>query len=536
MMTQPSTMRLVWFLMCVFLTLGWVTTARAQDTGLSGLNVELYQPRMDASGYFGVNGPEMQQPGEFYFNFTLGYAHNHIFEVAIDQNSLRSVEDFVYVDLVDNMLTLFLNGSVGINPIMSVGLSVPYHPYLKESDFDTLQSFTSRAMGDLDLLVKLRLLTESENRPALAFLLQASFPTGSEALFTGTNGLVPTAEFLVGKHFKYANLAANVGYSLIEEQEILGVNFNDRFVYGLGLEVPFNFWDQTLSFKGEMRGSFVVTGIHKNTAPIEFTAGFEKDFKNGIYVAAAGGGALTDAIGNPRMRLLLSLGYHFKTGHDREPGSVAPGVGGESTEYIPPESWPALSTLPEISEPSTPAPPAATQTGPTSQTSPTSPSQTSQTAAVPQTVQTPVIPATPPEPAPVTSPPVTPPTPVVDQRAQEIARQEALQAQKAQEQAAKEAQDLAAKEKLKQEKELRQKEAQEKAAQAKAQRQKEREEKARAEATRKAEEKAKRPSYDEGRPGEAYPAGQMSFPGLAAPQPVDQTDPADQQTPQTPPS
>jgi hypothetical protein len=107
-------------------------------------------------------------------------------------------------------------------------------------------------------------------------------------------------------------MALNAGGRFPKQKGVLGVDFNDEFIFGTGFDVPLRFMDPQISFVSEARGSFQLSHIQQVTTPVEYILGFRKDFKSGLNILLGGGGALTNAVGNPRFRGIFSVGFETK--------------------------------------------------------------------------------------------------------------------------------------------------------------------------------------------------------------------------------
>ncbi len=301
-------------------------SVEGRDTTVSGINLQYYHPAMDTFGYFGVEGPRLLAPGRFSFRIDQNLALNHIFLIAVNGTP---------VDLVDHIATTHLSTAVGISPFLTVGLEVPFHAYLREADFTTLAAFNTWSLGDLRMGLKFRLVEEGERRPGLALRITTTLPTGDEMKFAGTSHMVPGVNLIAGKTFRHWSGAINVGAEFPQQKNILGQNFDDRITYGAAVRIPFAFLDPNLSIIGEVRGHLEPNRLQIATAPVEFTAGLEKKFQNGITVAAGGGGAWNNAIGNPRFRGILSLSY---TPAKNPPSEASPSADVKTTVYFPANS------------------------------------------------------------------------------------------------------------------------------------------------------------------------------------------------------
>lgn len=279
-----------------------LSPARAQNTGVSGTNLEFYRPSLDSNGYLGVNSPRLLKPGEWTLKISQSVAYSHLLHVDIDGQTVK---------LVDQIYTSNIIASIGVNEFMTLAVDVPYHPYSSQANFDTLGSYSTRSLGDVRLGMKFRLLQEDEEgaRPSVALLLTNSFPTGDENKFLGTSHMVPGGELEVGKSFSNVNTTANVGVQLPWKKEVLGITYNDQLTYGAAIEVPFVSLDPRFSVIGEIRGHFELNEYQTLTAPLEFGFGLKKGFASGFMLSAGGGGGWNNAIGNPRLRAMLAASY-----------------------------------------------------------------------------------------------------------------------------------------------------------------------------------------------------------------------------------
>lgn len=283
------------------------TSARAEDTGISGMNVEFYHPALDSSGYFGIYGASPLDQGQFSFKISQSVAYKHLFKVATATGSL---------DVVDLVATTNFVSAFGINRRLSAALDLPVHFLAREARPDTGNSFSTGHGGDIRLSAKFSMFDEKEKRPGLSLLVGTTFPTGNENKFLGRGAFIPEALLTVEKKFKYFSMALNAGGRFPKQKRVLGVDFNDEFVFGSGFYLPLRFIDPGISFVSEARGSFQLSDIQQVTTPIEYTLGFRKDFKSGLNIMFGGGGALTNAVGNPRFRGIFSVGFETKARND----------------------------------------------------------------------------------------------------------------------------------------------------------------------------------------------------------------------------
>ncbi len=276
-------------------------TAYAQDTELSGINLEFYRPATDPYGFFGVAGPRLLQPGTFYLDVSQSFTQGPVLQVAAGAQILN---------IVDRLYTTNLLASIGINPLVNLSIDVPLHLYAKETNFNTGTLFTTTSLGDIRATLKIKLLE------GLALLVSNNFPTGSSEKFVSDGAMSPGVTLAAGKDFRYVKMATNVGAEFIQGKNVLGVGFDDRITYGVGAQFPFSAWDPLLSLMGEIRGHFEPRDHQLRTSPVEFMTGLRKEFQKGLILQTGIGGAWNNTIGNPRIRGVASLSYLLQTHHD----------------------------------------------------------------------------------------------------------------------------------------------------------------------------------------------------------------------------
>ncbi|GEM_PF-2638435 len=287
----------------------------SQDTGVSGTNLEFFRPPVDAYGFFQVNSPRLMKMKEFHLGLNESLAYNHLLDASVGTTTL---------DIVHAITTTNFSAALGITDFLTLGLDLPAHFYAREANITSLNSFTTTALGDLELALKFRILKENETglRPGMALLVTNEFPTGDENKFLGTSHMVPGVQMIIGKTFpklSMMSLAANIGGRFPRHKTVLGINFQDQITYGTAMKVPIQFLDPQLSLLGEIVGHLEPNHVQIVTAPVEFRLGLQKDFKNGFSIKAGGGGAWNNAIGNPRMRGIVSLSFSPKRSSGANP-------------------------------------------------------------------------------------------------------------------------------------------------------------------------------------------------------------------------
>lgn len=297
---MKPTLRRCIFNLAIFLFFALSFSAEARNTGVSGTDLQWFHPSWEASGFFGVHTPHQPRSRQFTLRLVENFSGTGLFNLNVSGAS---------VDLVDSIITTNVLAALAVSDFLTVGVDLPFHIYAKEADFTTLAPFSTWSIGDVRTAWKFRLLEEKSGRPGVSLMATQSFPTGDESKFLGTSHIVPGVTAIIGKTFRYATAALNFGAEFPAQKSILGVNFDDRILYGAGVKAPLVFWDPKLAVLGEVRGSFQFSHPERNTSPVEFTVGVQKEFKNGLALSVGAGSGWNNAIGNPRYRGVFSVGY-----------------------------------------------------------------------------------------------------------------------------------------------------------------------------------------------------------------------------------
>lgn len=286
-----------------FLLLGlFPSLLRAEDTGVSGINLEIFQPASDSHGFFSVPGFQTLPRRTFHFRTVEQIAWNHLLEGDFPAGSR---------DIVDFITTWHLIPSYGITDFLTAFWDIPIHLHARETNVNSGDPFTTGSWGDLRLGFKFRIFDETKKRPGLSFMVTHHFPTGDEAKFLGSDTGMPSFDLIAGKNFKYVDACATVGWALPFKKEVLGLVFDDTITFGSGLKVPLLFWDPEFKVMGEVLGQIQPSNPQIVTSPVSYMLGLQKKFESGLSLSAGAGGALNNAVGNARLRGQISLDYTF---------------------------------------------------------------------------------------------------------------------------------------------------------------------------------------------------------------------------------
>ncbi|MDZ4225156.1 MAG: hypothetical protein U1D33_04540, partial [bacterium] len=202
------------------------TNVHATDTGLMGFDRQLFQPAADQTGIYNVVGTAIPKELKPRVGFVTNFGKDTT--TVVVPATGREVQILDYFTAADLLL------ATGYWDHWSVGVALPVYFYLNGTNFNSLQSFTAATIGDLRLDLKYRITKEGKNFPALAFFSRFTFPTGSQANWTGDRGVTWEYRLVADKQWGDFQVFANAGFLLRRDVVVLSSRFSDAFTFGGG--------------------------------------------------------------------------------------------------------------------------------------------------------------------------------------------------------------------------------------------------------------------------------------------------------------
>jgi len=133
----------------------------------------------------------------------------------------------------------------------------------------------TRDFGDLVLATKLRLLSESRLRPAIAFKFEVQLPNASDASGLGTNQTEFYSRVLLGKQLGRARVLGELGLAILGNPLVASTQA-DVATYGAGVVMPLH------------EGLELVAGVNGRQGPHRVGNESRAQMQAGIRVRAAG--------------------------------------------------------------------------------------------------------------------------------------------------------------------------------------------------------------------------------------------------------
>jgi hypothetical protein len=197
---------------CVFVTLLCATNATAQR-----------RP-------FDTQDPQPVGEGHILIEGGVTYAHQQFYPLSGLQGNLWQLPLIGFV--------------VGVGPIADVEITGGPYNRLEITDrrvaplADLVTTGpTTHAVEDLEIGTKLRLVPESEQRPAVGFRFIVRLPNAKHASGLGQDTTDFSGSFLVGKQVAATRLVANAGLTIMSEP-LDAAKQNDVMTYGFSIARP----------------------------------------------------------------------------------------------------------------------------------------------------------------------------------------------------------------------------------------------------------------------------------------------------------
>lgn len=134
-----------------------------------------------------------------------------------------------------------------VTPRLEVSVTVPYLRLTVENEADG-QSNTESGVGDIFLRGGYVLMPESKSGTSLDGLVALKIPTADEARGLGTGETDYGASLSIHQRFEKFKLSLMGGYIKVGDPSF--IDFNDVYVYGIGLTRLFRLTELSASFEG----------------------------------------------------------------------------------------------------------------------------------------------------------------------------------------------------------------------------------------------------------------------------------------------
>lgn len=292
----------------------------AGNTGIDGFNALFFRPNVDGAGILNVDTANVLQPGVAYTGGHFQYARR---TVSFSDPALGGLT----TDLVENQVLMDVVLGVGLLDFLDIGMDVPIALMQNGTNCGNatctvVSNYTGAAMGDMRFVIKVRLLEDKKGSVGVALASDIGIPTGNKKMFTGGNNASYEQRLIVSKRFKNVEVAANVGYRVVDRVDAIGVTYDDMLTFGAGVK---GYLPHHLYAYGTVAGNAYLTNASSATTPVEFMGGIGHEWKNRLSCDVGGGVKINDGVTAADYRVMGSCGIKFgltRSARDRlNPGS-----------------------------------------------------------------------------------------------------------------------------------------------------------------------------------------------------------------------
>ena len=292
---------------CGFLS---ASTTRASDEHRA-FGVERLRISLDRQGLLGTEWGAVLPDLSWDTGLWLGYAENAL--VLYDSNTGRRLGP-----LLKSRLGGSIVGTVGLFGFLQVGAEVPLILYqdrpanITDATSAPLNKLRSVGFGDIRLVPKAQLLSTANQGIDVSLLASLGIPSGGEHDYFGNRGASFAPELALSRALGPVRLAANVGYLLRKDVQVVNLEVEDELSLRGG--IGYRFAEQAgggRPIELDVNIATATAAAHpwqdRRQAPLELLAQAAYDLPVGLYLFAGGGVGLNRGYGTPDWRVFAGV-------------------------------------------------------------------------------------------------------------------------------------------------------------------------------------------------------------------------------------
>lgn len=286
---------------------GCAAIAHADDTGIAGFNGLYFRPTVDGQGILNVDTARVLFPGAMHAGSHFQYTRRTI---SFSDPALGGL----VTDLVENQVLMNVVMGVGLFSFLDAGIDIPIALMQNgtsclNATCTDISNYTGYGLGDIRLVLKLRIMEDKAGSVGLALASDIGFPTGNRELFTGGKNPSYEQRLIVSKTFKYAEIAGNIGYRIVDRVQQLGITYDDSLTFGVGAK---GFLPRDFFVYGTVTGNVLLADTSRASTPVEFMGGAGYRWKKHHITCQLGGGArIIDGVTAADYRAMGFCGIDF---------------------------------------------------------------------------------------------------------------------------------------------------------------------------------------------------------------------------------
>lgn len=271
-------------------------SALAQSSGLSGINLYYFQPKISPGKTVFVETSKTIEKGKLATKLSHDWRYRQIFKVGSAGGDR---------DVIKSFYTANYMLAYGITNFWDVGVVLPVHINIRGDVVATGVPYSATAFGDMQFSSKIRLVKQNskKERPGVALVLHTSAPTGSTTKFTGNSRTTTGADLVISHQNRRHTFGLNIGFKENPKTTVQGVAFNDYLSYGVAYAKKLSS-NHRVWLGGEITG---IVQTKSSTSPQKAYITLTKMLGSGTSVSLAGGVSLNNAVGNANANALVSI-------------------------------------------------------------------------------------------------------------------------------------------------------------------------------------------------------------------------------------
>jgi outer membrane protein OmpA-like peptidoglycan-associated protein len=292
------------FLALGFVLLSVVSPSPAWAQAREGFSLDRFRPAPTTEDGLALVWPRTLghlRPGA---SLTLDYAHQPLVLGPRDEDAEGAI--------VKHRLVGHLNGALGLGDRFELFVHAPV-TFVQKGDDPSLGGLSfpdprSASFGDLTLGGSLRVLGDDLDATQVGLTLGLTAPSGNDDALSGNGGLGGEGLLSFAHHTQSVTVSLNAGGRYRPEVDYGNVRLGSEVLLGAGVAGRIG---ESLSVLAELTGS---TSLRARTfksdgTPLEGLIGARWTTPLGLVLTPAAGVGITQAVGVPDVRMLLSVGW-----------------------------------------------------------------------------------------------------------------------------------------------------------------------------------------------------------------------------------
>lgn len=277
------------------LLLAHAGTVAAQES--ANVDVQNFHPIVGPNGVYSVEGADTAGHLKPAAGAVLNYSSEPLIAAIEGEDDTTAI--------VNQQLAAHVLAGVGLSSRFQLDLTMPL--YLVNDVRWQGENFNGFALGDMQVRGKVNILSSESAPVGLGARLELGLPTGKDDRFIGAAGVSATPELIADARLGPVYIAANLGASFRQEQEVRNLSPGSTFVYGVGGEIALI--EGLLDVGGEVYGNTQLDAFFGDfrSSPLEGLVGVKLHTPAGFTVTTGAGGGLIPGFGSPAFRSFIGL-------------------------------------------------------------------------------------------------------------------------------------------------------------------------------------------------------------------------------------